>query len=273
MNRRGFTLTEVLIALTVLGLMGIALTRVLINESRFVSRQETMMSARQASRAAMNVAAEEIRMVADFGLTTASNKQIVLRVPYAFGMMCRVSGAVRIAALVPPDSLMYASAVPEGYQWRAANDAYFTAWPATVAASADVASCTADSVRVLPGGKLIQMTPTTPTAPSGTLFFLYQQVRYRFAPSVDLPGRTALWRRVGAGVDEELVAPFDTSSGFRFLVGPNLTPQSAPPAPLTMTRGLELILVGASDSPAQGTPEPQKFELRTRVAFLNRVTP
>src|SRR5579872_5541358 len=51
---RGFTLVELMLAMVVMALLGIGLTRILINDSRVVSRQDAMMSARQGARAAMN---------------------------------------------------------------------------------------------------------------------------------------------------------------------------------------------------------------------------
>src|SRR5207253_1750967 len=65
MNRRGFTLTELLMAMAVMAILGVALTRILVNDSRFVSRQDAMLSARQGARAALNSVLSELSMVAD----------------------------------------------------------------------------------------------------------------------------------------------------------------------------------------------------------------
>ncbi|MCH7715793.1 MAG: type II secretion system protein, partial [Gemmatimonadetes bacterium] len=54
-NSKGFTLIELLIAATVTGIMGVALTQMLIHNSRFVAQTEANMNARQVARAAMNV--------------------------------------------------------------------------------------------------------------------------------------------------------------------------------------------------------------------------
>jgi hypothetical protein len=116
--------------------------------------------------------------------------------------------------------------------------------------------------------------------PSGSLFYLAETVTYGLRPSVDVPGRRGLWRRGGTGTWEELAAPFDTAARFVFLMGPFLQADSrttletgsagARRARRDSVRGLELRLTGQSVSPPQGTSTPQIFDLRTRVAFMNK---
>ena len=103
----------------------------------------------------------------------------------------------------------------------------------------------------------------------GDLFYLYESITYSFEPSTQLPGRVGLYRRDGSGFKEELLAPFDTSAGFAFLVNQDLTPSTTVPSDLSTVRGLQLKLVGASYFTAQGESEPEKFDLRTSVAFRN----
>ena len=87
MTRRGVTIVELVVALFIMSILGLALTKILINDSRFVSKQDAMLSARQGARAAMNSIAAEIRMVGNGGVVTATPKLVALRVPYAFGVM------------------------------------------------------------------------------------------------------------------------------------------------------------------------------------------
>ncbi len=72
MTRRGFTLVELLIAMVVTALLGVALTTLLISDSRFVSRQQAMLQARMAARASMNVMTVELQLVSDSGLIAAA---------------------------------------------------------------------------------------------------------------------------------------------------------------------------------------------------------
>lgn len=272
MSARGFTLIELLVATTVFAILGVALARMLVSDSRFVSEQEAMMYARQTARAARNTMAVELRMVGDNGLLAAASDSVTARVPYAFGMTCLSGMTGTVASLMPPDSLMYASAVADGIAWRSITGAYTFVSGISASSSTATSACTSDSIRIVPGGTLVNVSgiPAALIPPSGRIFYLYQNVTYRFGSSSELPGRRGLWRRRGTAAAEEVLAPFDTSARFAFLVGPSSAMQEAPPADLTTVRGLELRLVGASITPPQGSPVPETFRLITRVPFTNR---
>ncbi len=132
--------------------------------------------------------------------------------------------------------------------------------------------CTVDSIRAIPGGMYIRISSFVSPPPSGQLFYLYQTVTYRFGASTELPGRIALWRKVGTAAAEEIIVPFDPSAEFRCLVGPDLQVATCPPpGGLAAVRGLELRLVSASEVAPQGSTDPETFALVTQVPFLNKV--
>lgn len=271
MTRRGLTLVELLITLVVFGILATAMTRLMISNSRFVSRQETLLEARQTARAGMNVLLPELRMVSDGGLLAASRDSVRLRIPYAFGVLCRND----VAVLAPVDSAAYAAARHAGVAVRDSTGPYWFHDSVTVTgATTATGACDADSIRAIPGGARIELSAAN-LAPSGSVFYLYQVVTYRFANSADaaLPGRRALWRQAQGARPEELLAPFDTAARFVFLVGSRLTPQLTVPASLATIRGLELRLVGASIAPAQGDAEPTRYALHPRIRFGNMLIP
>ncbi len=268
MTSRGFTLVELLIAMTLAAILATALVRILLSDSRFVSQQDAMMAARQTARAAQNVTSVELRMVSDGGLVSAAPESVTVRVPYVFGIACGVSGSERIAALMPADSLMYTSAVPDGIMRRGSGGTYVQQALSSVSSSSDLAACTSERIQVVPGGTLIALQPQG-VVPTGEIFYLYQTVSYRFFASTDLPGRIGLWRRVNAGAYEELVAPFDSTARFRFLVDANPQPADVPPGNLARVTGLELNLVTQSYAIPQGKPDYTTFELPVQIAFLN----
>jgi prepilin-type N-terminal cleavage/methylation domain-containing protein len=272
LSSRGFTLVELLVGTLVMAVLGLALVRMLVSDSRFVSQQDAMVSARQTARAAVNAMVAELRMTGDSGLLAAESDSVRVRVPYAFGMTCDSTGGATLGALIPPDSLAYATAVPGGMAWRRYEGDYLAVSGVSITSSTDTATCTADSIRVFPGGVLISMTGFSagnwPIV--GRIFYLYQDVTYRFAASVELPGRTGLWRQADTAAAEELAAPFDSTASFAFLVGMDYSVQTSPPANLQEVRGLELRLIGASERAPEGRTEPEIFELVTRIPFLNR---
>lgn len=277
MSRRGLTLVELLISMVVVAILGTILTRVLVDDSKFVSRQDAMMSARQTARSALNTMMDELRMVSDSGLAALDPDSVTFRLPLLFGVSCGDDGGGNlIASFAPPDSLMYANAVPEGLARRDPSDPIsdYRMIPITGTVAASPTLCLDPPVYVdtIPGGRVMTISgvPAIEMPAPGTIIYLYQTVTYKFAPSADLPGRVGLWRRAGTGPLEELVAPFDTTAGFGCLTGPDLDLQPCTPSLVTTARGLELRLVGASDVTPRGASGPQTFDLTTRVTFLNR---
>lgn len=268
MTRRGFTLIELLIAMSVTAILATALTRILLGDSRFVSLQDAMMAARQTARAAQNVISVEFRMVTDGGLVAATPDSVTVRIPYAFGIGCDRDGSDRIAAMMPTDSLMYATAIPDGLM-RIENDGTYRRRNVTsVSPSTDLEECTNEDISVVPGGFLVAIRPDN--APrKGRIFYLYQTITYRFGASSDLPGRIGLWRRVNNGAYEELVAPFDSTARFRFLVGANPQATDVAPADLSTVSGLELNLVTQSYVIPQGKATYETFDLPIQITFLN----
>jgi prepilin-type N-terminal cleavage/methylation domain-containing protein len=264
MTRRGLTVIELLITLVVFGILGTALARLMISNSRFVSRQEALLEARQNARAAMHLMMTELRMVSDGGVRAASSDSVTVRIPYVFGVLCRNA----TGATTPADSVISAAAVQGGIAWRLTSGAYAFDSTVTMANGGPAGDCTQDSIKVVPGGRHVTFSRSN-IAPVGTVFYFYQRVTYKFAASTQLPGRTALWRGVGSGASEEILSPFSGGSRFAFLVGSRLTVQEAVP-PLAQIQGLELRLVGESELPANGDAAPTQYALMPRIKFVNR---
>jgi hypothetical protein len=130
---------------------------------------------------------------------------------------------------------------------------------------------------LLTGGRVVAVTPPLPAAlPAltavGTPVFLLQRLTYEFKSSAALPGRTALWRTVGATAQaDELVAPFDATARFRFFVTGSDTAQADVPNPLSTMRGLELSLSGQSERAPEGGAAPKANKVVTAVFFNNQL--
>jgi hypothetical protein len=170
---------------------------------------------------------------------------------------------------MPADSLMYASATPMGIARRLLGGDYTVREGITVTSTTDTASCVTEGIRRVPNGTWISISPSV-SVPDGYLFYLYQTVAYRFGASSDLPGRIGLWRRVNNGAYEEMVAPFDSTARFRFLVGANPQPTDVVPADLSTVTGLELMITAQSYVMPQGKSAYATFELPIQIHFLNR---
>lgn len=270
--RRGMTIIELLFALIIFGLFGVAAVRLLLSQSRFYDKQLKMREARTVSRASVNVLLSELRMVESTGgVEAVSADAITLRVPYSMGMFCGNSGSASVVAVLPTDSTVLANATPSGHAWRDVRGAY-TYTNATVATTAGSAAiCTAANITTMTGGRVIAVTPVLPAgAAAGDVVFLYQRLRYEFADSGVLPGRRALWRvNVDANTRDELAAPFHNSSRFRFFEFDRDTSDAT--ATASDVRGIELVFDAASQTPRAGASAVERSMFRTSVFFNNRV--
>ena len=276
MSRRGFGLAELIVAMLIAGIIGIALARLVINQARFAGTQDSMMRTRGAARAALNVLSFELRSVTRGGIMTASRDSIDIRVPYAFGMTCGYASGQTAVALFPPDSAVWANAASttSGLAYLDATNTWtFLDGVTRSAGSTSTCYTVSPPVRVLysPGGQAWGVYASGTTVPTGTIVYFYQKIRYAFAASTQMPGRIALWRTTLAnGNREELVAPFDTSAAFNFLVGTMIVPSSTAPAVLDSISGLRLKLNAQSEDTPQGRSVPLLFKLTSDIIFRNR---
>ena len=257
-GRRGFTLAELLVGMVVLGVIGAALTRLFLSQSRFYDQEAQLRRARLVSRMAINTMLSDVRMVeATGGLVSATPTQVTMRVPYAMGVVCANTGAQTTLSLWPVDSTVYATAGFSGYGWRDSlgNVTYVEA--GTAVANDNASLCVAANVVTLPGGRVVGVRPPLPAT----------------LPTVTAVGTTvALWRTtVVTGQTDELVAPFDTSAKFRFFVVGSDTAQAAVPSLLTNVRGLELGLTSQSDRAPEGATAPRQAQVVTAVFFNNQL--
>jgi prepilin-type N-terminal cleavage/methylation domain-containing protein len=303
MQRRGFTLVELLLSLIIAVIVGGALIRMTLAQARFMDQQEAWRSARGVSRSGINRLISDLRIVengsaAVGGLeaAVAGGQDFTIRVPYAFGIVCSAAAASATVSLLPVDSAMYAAPGHSGFAAR--NDAgvytYYTSAtlnsaPAA-ATGAQILQCTTPtapdlpinattsgalpSINGSPAGKVVALVATAnlnPLPPKGSIVFLYRRIRYQFKNSTALPGRTGLFRiPLNGGAEEELATPFANTARVNFYVLNNATAQAAVPASLSDTRGLELVLDGMSERTPGGSTAPKTANVTTSVFFQNR---
>src|SRR4051794_36630997 len=293
--RRGVTLVELLLSLIVTAIVGAALIRMVLSQARFMDQQEAWRSARAVARGGVNRMVSDLRVVeATGGLTAAvaGGQDFTVRVPYAFGVLCNLPSAnSATVSLLPVDSAMYNAPGKSGFAIRA-DDGTYTYYTASVLSTPPAAgvatNCSAPvapnlSITTLPAlngspaGQVVVVTATAanfaPTPKVGQIMFLYRRIRYEFKNSVAIPGRTGLFRTpldAPGAPSEELATPFAATARVNFYVLNNVASQTAVPAPLSNTRGLELVLDGMSERTPGGSTAPKTANLRTSVFFENR---
>jgi prepilin-type N-terminal cleavage/methylation domain-containing protein len=285
--RGGFTLTEVLIALAIAGIIGAAVTSLVVSQFRFTDLQRSQRTARKVARSGFNVAQSDLRMVERRGIVDASATRLTVNVPFAVALFCSSAPAIlpvsSTVAVIPADSVAFAEgrAAFSGFATRdAATGTYTYTNPLlqqpTITLVAGNAACDAAGIGSFPAGGLpgrvsVTLTPAAPAgAQPGDAVLLYHTVRYEFKASAAVPGTVGLWRReVATNVDEELVAPFAPSAGFQYFTGTTRAPGPAP-ADLTTIVGVSLNLNGASLRKVPGRAARDTANLTTAIYFANR---
>lgn len=277
-SRAGFTLIELLISMIATSIVALAMVRLMMTDLRFAEDREAWRTARQAARSGFAALTADLRMVETGGgveAAAAGGKDLTLRVPYAFGVMCATTGANTVISMMPVDSAMFAQPGHSGFAWRNDTTQVYTYVNGGTRASGSALICTAVGVPVVAGGGVVTVSGAIPfTRPVGTVIFLYKRIRYELKASTLMPGQTALWRTLlTAGTSEELAAPFSSDARFRFFAGsPPATAQDAVPSPLSTISGLELNFSGQSDRTPRGESGPKVVSFVSSLFFQN-VTP
>lgn len=270
--RPGFTLGEVIVALTMTAIIGAALTGVFATQMRFFEDQELRGSARTVSSSAMNVVLSELRMLeVDSALVAATPTKVTVRAPYAIGLSCAGPATAQPQfSIIPTDTVAMKSAGHTGYAYRDPATGRYTYVVSTRVAPSGHA-CPNAGVTVFPGGRVWRMSTapdvSLPPLEVGTPVMLYHLVTYEFRNSAELSGSIALWRKLETtGAEEELVAPFDTTARFGFFVNDAAVPVATPPANLKQVTGVQLVLDGIAGPPHQR----RAHRVATSVFFRNR---
>lgn len=286
-RRSGFSLAELLVAVALLGILAGALTRLVIDQMRFFDGVQVSRGARSAARNSMNVMLSELRMVQDSGGVTAinpNNKSITVNVPYRFGVFCGTSGGVSTVSMLPVDSATLAMAVYAGYGWRHRVSGRYTMVPTTTqpVPSTSPTRCTgtaageAGIATITVNGRAGQVLDIQPAMAStttlGSAVHFYQSVTYTFSGSSMFPGKLGLWRTVGTGAAEELMAPFASTARFRYFQAGDDTSRRVAPD-LALVRGIGLVLTAEGARRPAGRTTNTESRMVTAIFFKNTRAP
>ena len=286
-KRKGFTLNEMLISMTILAVIGLAFTKILRYQTTYFAHETTLRTARTVARTATNLLLSDLRAVQDSGSvdSVASDAKLVrVLVPYRYGLVCATSGTTTTVSLLPSDSSSAGMSVYKGFAFRNGTGRYTYIFPSNPTTSdipvtsSTPASCTGSASgqaqigSVSVSGRAGDIMDLKSASASGAIaiapVFLFQKVSYSFRTSSVYPGSLGLWRNVEGGANEELVAPFDTSARFRFYKTGDDTSRTTPPA-VSDIRGLELVLVAKAPRAASSNTNSNTVKMVTSVFFKN----
>jgi prepilin-type N-terminal cleavage/methylation domain-containing protein len=291
-TRRGFSLVEIITALVILSILGVAMTKVMLSQTRSYQYDTGGRRSRTVARSAMNILITDLRMTQDKGgvqyIDATNNRRIDVRVPIAFGVVCSTTANSLIMAFPPVDSLQYQTMKFGGYGVRNATTGAYDYVPGGSITSVDRNNCHggpkiyADTVPIAGRiGKVVQVTGTVPNGTvAGSMAMIWQTVRYQFDSSKVYPGRAGLFRIVtgSASADtNELIAPFSWNSRFKYYT--NAMTRSVSPvvngdtaktsAPIDSVRGIQIYLAAEAGDTVPGRNGPKKSPLTTAVFFKN----
>ncbi len=280
---RGFTLTEVVVAMVILGVIAMALTKLLIAQGHYYDHETNLRQARRVSRSSTNILLADLRMVQDSGGidSAASNGKLVrILVPYRFGLVCGTNGSTTTVSMLPADSANAALAVYAGFAWRGATGRYtYIAPNGAPSAAGSPSTCTGSGAgqaqirTIAMYGRSSTLLDLKSNGPSGATqaapVFLWQKITYSFAASGVYPGKIGLYRNVQGGTPEEIMAPFDTTARFKYYRASEDTSRTTVPA-LSDIRGIELVLNAVSSKTTSDyKARVAQSNLSTSVFFKN----
>jgi prepilin-type N-terminal cleavage/methylation domain-containing protein len=285
--RRGFTLNEMLISMTVLAIVGMAFTKILRYQTTYFAHETTLRTARTVARTATNLMLSDLRAVQDSGAVdsvAADGKLVRVFVPYRYGLVCATNGSTTTVSLLPSDSSSANMSVYKGFAFRNATGRYTYVFPPNPftsdipVTSSTPASCTgsangqAQISSVSVAGRTGNIVDLKSNGGSGAIalapVFLFQKISYSFRTSGVYPGMLGLWRNVEGGENLELAAPFDTTARFRFYKTGDDTSRITPPA-VAEIRGLELVLVARAPKASSSKTSSNTVKMSTSVYFKN----
>ena len=297
-RQAGFTIVEIITSLTIIAIIGLAMTKLVLGQTRSFQYDNGARRARAAARSAMNILITDLRMTQDNGGVTAvdaaNNRRIDVRVPTVFGFVCEKNAGNIVASLVAADSFQVASSKYGGYAVRdsvAGTYAYVAATSGDTITATNVSRCHAAGVDIFSDttrvagrrGGVFVMAPAPPgIAGVGAPMFVWHTVTYEFKTSAIYPGRYGLYRTVRgrANTDttsDELIAPFKSTARFSYYTqGPYATndvPLTTAPGVLNNIRGFQIFLPAESSDTMPTRNTPQSANTTTAVFFKNTRVP
>lgn len=291
-NRRGFTLIELMVALLLLGIVSVGIHRVLVSNQRTSHAQIQRIDLQQNIRAAATILPSEFRELAasEGDIYLMSPTEIQMRAMRQFGVLCRApvlgggTGALPITVfrnLFSGNSLVRGDSVLLYYEGDPGSRTDDTWVAASV--TADAANAVCPDAFLSPGiAFTVALENTFPDAarlnqngaiPNGGPMRGFQSVRYALYQS----GADSLWYLgmdvftgdVWAGI-QPLVGPLSGAAGLRFNYFDNVSAATADRLRVGM---IEIKVSGRTQervkAPGGGTLSIPVDSITTRVALRN----
>ncbi|HEY3934561.1 MAG TPA: prepilin-type N-terminal cleavage/methylation domain-containing protein [Gemmatimonadales bacterium] len=273
MKRAGVTLVEMMIALVILSVFASTLTLMVVRSSVTDEAVDARREARGVARASLNIVESEMRMAEPSGvIVPTDDSTLTFNQPFAFGLVCGVTGGNAVISLLPSADLP-GSLTVDGYAGWAYRDSTGTYQyqPTTSLSGGTTGTCTAANIAAFTAssGRVVQV-PSGVALASGTVAFLYRQITYSLRASTALPGRRGLYRTAGANAAEELATPFASTARFRWYILGAAEADDTLPTDFEDLSGVQFVLTAESKLTPRTSTAPVQAPFTTSVFFQNR---
>lgn len=254
-GRAGFTLIEVLIAITVASILGAGILALVLGQNRFYGHNDDAIYAEQSLRAAMDLMASELRMASPDDILAAEPESVSVRFDLMRAVVCAtdVTGSDEADVFVY-DSVPNANLPPEfrGTAISGPYDDFFVYgdnWDGSGSPSAGAElSCESNgSPEDEPASRYRRVTgwkSAFPDVPEvGSVVRVYGRLTYRFAGSGFGSG-LAVWRNV-----QELVSPFEDGARFQYVMVDGSVQAAVAPADFGDVRTIRIDVTARGEDP------------------------
>jgi prepilin-type N-terminal cleavage/methylation domain-containing protein len=290
LDRAGFTLIEIVIALMISGLVVTSIFQIMQGNSRFVRMQSAREEVQQNARAALELIASDLRAVPPHALITMEPTRVRFRQPRAWGILCNklkpaspAAWALFPAGVMPADSFFnrpaWGIAVVQTTDPLVNTGVYrFVPGPTRVTYGDPCGSIqtatSAQRVRlgfVTPGNPFVTSDSILP----GTPVMLYEEVQYDVAtPGGAVPGQ---WIRRMTGYSgsspnmQPMAGPVPAGGGLRFtyLQADGTTPAVLPSDVRQI--GIEVTTRSSAVFNQGGLVQPQQVDSARTDVYLRNI--
>jgi prepilin-type N-terminal cleavage/methylation domain-containing protein len=229
----GFTLVEVLVALTMALILSGVVFQLIRGQSRFVTVQSAREEVQQNTRGALELMASELRSIEPGGLVETDSNSVTFLLPRAWGLYCGGT-ATQMSAVFPDfptemralnsaSGVIADTAAAAPRKWApspvdATRAVVNTITPFDVTAAGNACATLRPTSIPSPSSQGLRLDGTNlPTPPVGNLVYLYQYVRYDVAQTDgEWWIRRSNGMSGGSTVQQPLAGPIPAGAGLRF---------------------------------------------------------
>ncbi len=276
-GQAGFTLTEMLVALVVTGILAAGVVNLLLEQNRFYNQHDEMIYAEQSLRGAADLVSRELRMAAQQDVMYAGADSVLVLSDVYRGVVCRVSSSLVTYYTYESPAANLTGTTGTAYQnpgnaadpftydrsfdgrGNAATSTAVTACVNNGAPDPSLSGISSSDYRTVDwSGSSFASEPQV-----GAAIRVFRRLAYSFAPSSFANGH-ALMRN-----NQELVAPFASDAGFEYVTGSGVqtSPGAGPFGPSGNGIQLDAVRVNAT---ATGDGD-QRFDVSRDMSYELRL--